>query len=79
MFVEDGLLNATEVAQRLCVSPSTVNRLARAGDITFVEVRGTRRFSSRAVERFLSRQTRTAKSELSQEPWADYLRGSDEE
>ncbi|BDH56692.1 hypothetical protein MTP03_16310 [Tsukamurella sp. PLM1] len=69
----DDLLDATAVANRLSMSPTTVHRLACAGELTFVQIRGKRRFSSRAVERFLSRQTRTATSERPEDPWADYL------
>ena len=74
----DDLMDATAVANRLCMSPSTVHRLARSGDITFVQIRGKRRFSSRAVERYLSRQTQAASAERPQDPWADYLSDIDE-
>lgn len=48
-------LTATQVARILGCSASSVHRLARTGELTYIQVLGRRRFEQIAVHRYLSR------------------------
>ncbi len=54
----DRLLTKEEVAERLQVSPRTVDTLAAAGDIPRIKIRGCVRFHPGAVVAYIDRQAR---------------------
>lgn len=50
---EDRLLRLSEVCERLKISPSTLWRLVRKGEIKQIRVGGTKRIRASSLEKFL--------------------------
>ena len=58
----DKLYSAKEAAERMAVSTRTVRRLTHSGDLGFIVVRGSYRYSEREIARYLRSRERRARA-----------------
>lgn len=61
--VQEGLLTLQGAAEHLQIAPGTLKHWALAGRIEYVKVGKFMRFTQVALDRFVARQTVTAKAE----------------
>jgi excisionase family DNA binding protein len=62
--IANGLLNTRQVAARLGVSPQTIARWEKAGDLGSFRFAGTLRFSESAIEAFIAENERVRDRQL---------------